>query len=187
MGNVAERLPHVHHRQPYAFRLVFPEPVVKLAHAGLRAVFAAEPDRPAADQVTDHDAVGMSLADRDLVDPDRLGTGLARTFELGTHVLHLQLLDRMPVELQFPGHGPESSPCAPAGPRKRQSASCTAGCRQENPAVRASPCRSFGRRRAESPVPDRRGCRRTTGRAPGEACGCTSPSARVRRHRSVFF
>src|SRR5262245_3421990 len=40
--------------------------------ARLRAVIAAEPDRPAAQQVADHDPVGMPLANRDLVDPDHL-------------------------------------------------------------------------------------------------------------------
>ncbi len=35
--------------------------------------------------------------------------------------------------------------CGSAGPRNRQSASCTAGCRPETPAARASPCRNCGR------------------------------------------
>ena len=102
--DVAKRFPHIHHREANAFRLVFPEPVVKLAHAGLGAVLTAEPDRPAPDQIADHDTIGMPLADRDLVDADRLGTRCARTFKLRPHVLLLQRLHRVPVELQFPSH-----------------------------------------------------------------------------------
>ena len=104
VGDIAKRFPHIHHRQANAFCLVFPEPIVKLAHTGLGAVLATEPDRSTPDQIADHDAVGMPLADRDLVDADGLGTRRAGTFKLRPHVLLLQRLHRVPVELQFPGH-----------------------------------------------------------------------------------
>jgi hypothetical protein len=45
----------------------------------------------------------VALADRDLVDADRAGTRRASALELGPHVLHLQRLDRVPVELQLTG------------------------------------------------------------------------------------
>ncbi|MEI7875981.1 MAG: hypothetical protein WCK95_27930 [Alphaproteobacteria bacterium] len=46
----------------------------------------------------------MALADRDLVDADRLGPGPAGADELGLHVLLLQRLDRIPVEPQLLGN-----------------------------------------------------------------------------------
>src|ERR1019366_4676014 len=46
----------------------------------------------------------MALADRDLIDADRLGPRPARAGELGFHVLLLQRLDRIPVELQLLGN-----------------------------------------------------------------------------------
>jgi hypothetical protein len=52
-------------------------------------------------QVADHDAIAVALADRDLVDPDRSRTRSAGTLELAPHVLHLQRLDRVPVELEL--------------------------------------------------------------------------------------
>ena len=100
---VAERLPHIHHRQANAAALFRAQPVVELRHARLRAILPAEPDRPPADQIAHHDTVAMALADRDLVDADRLGPRSARAGELGLHVLLLQRLDRIPVELQLLG------------------------------------------------------------------------------------
>jgi hypothetical protein len=73
-------------------------------HAGLRPVRAAEPDRPLALQVADDDAVGMPAPDRDFVDPDHLRRRLARPVELGLHVLALERLDGVPVELEFARH-----------------------------------------------------------------------------------
>src|SRR5664280_718293 len=101
---VAKRLPHVHHRQANAVALLLAQPVVELRHARLRAILPAEPNRPAADQVAHHDTVAMALADRDLIDADRLGPRPARAGELGLHVLLLQRLDRIPVELQLLGN-----------------------------------------------------------------------------------
>src|SRR5450759_253220 len=82
---VAKRLPHVHHRQANAAALLLAQPIVELRHARLRAIFPAEPDRPPADQVAHHDTVAMALADRDLVDADRLGPRPARAGELGMY------------------------------------------------------------------------------------------------------
>jgi len=55
-------------------------------------------------KVADHGPVAVALADGDLVDADRLGTRRAGARDLGTHVLHLQRLDRVPVELQLLGN-----------------------------------------------------------------------------------
>ena len=46
----------------------------------------------------------MALADRDLVDADRLRPRGAGALELRTHVLLVQLLDRVPVQAQFLGN-----------------------------------------------------------------------------------
>jgi hypothetical protein len=40
---------------------------VELAHACLRTVLAAKPDRPAPQQIAHHDPIGVTLTDRDLV------------------------------------------------------------------------------------------------------------------------
>src|SRR5215204_1059115 len=47
--------------------------------------------RSPANEVADHDAIAVALADRDLVDADRLRGGRAGALELGAHVLHLHL------------------------------------------------------------------------------------------------
>jgi hypothetical protein len=87
-GRIAEWLPHVHHGQPDAAGLLHPPPVIALLHAVLRAIL---------------NAVGMSLSDRDFVDADRLGCCSAGPFQLSRQVLLVQLLDGMPVQVQFLG------------------------------------------------------------------------------------
>jgi hypothetical protein len=101
--HVAKRLPHVHHRQANATTLLLSELLVEHGHALLGAVFAAEPDRASAQQVAHHDPIGVAFANRDLVDADRLGAGRARLGQLRAHVLLLEDLDRIPVEMEFLG------------------------------------------------------------------------------------
>src|SRR5271170_8215029 len=101
--DVAERFPHVHHDEPDFAALPWPQPSVELRHARLGTVFAAEPDRPLAHQIADHDAIDVALANRDLVDADRPGSRRARPFDLRPHVLHLECLDCFPIELQLLG------------------------------------------------------------------------------------
>src|SRR6266403_1323866 len=113
IGRQTERLPHVHDRQPNARTLPLAEPSVKLAHARLRAVLAAEPDRPTANKVTDHDPVAVAFADRNLVNPDHLRTRRAHALELSFHVLLVQRLDRVPVQRQFLRHVLDRRPSAP--------------------------------------------------------------------------
>jgi hypothetical protein len=100
---VAKRLPHVHHRQTDATGLLLAQPIIELVHAGLRAILAAKPDRSAPDQVADDDAVGVTLSDRDFVDADGLGARRTRFLQLGGHVLLVQFLDGVPVQMQFFG------------------------------------------------------------------------------------
>src|SRR5260370_14797677 len=113
IGGQTERLPHVHDRQPIVRPLPLAEPSVKLAHARLRAVLAAEPDRPTANKVTDHDPVAVAFADRNLVNPDHLRTRRAHALELSFHVLLVQRLDRVPVQRQFLRHVLDRRPSAP--------------------------------------------------------------------------
>ena len=56
-----------------------------------------------AQEVADHDAIGVALADRYLVDPDGLGRGRAGSAQLLSQVLFLEVLDRLPVEMQLLG------------------------------------------------------------------------------------
>src|SRR6267154_5981000 len=100
----AERFPHVHHGKAKARALPRAKPGVEGAHARLRAVLTAEPDRPPANEVADHDAVGVTFANRNLVDADHPRCWGARARQLGLHVLHLQRLDRVPIERQFFRH-----------------------------------------------------------------------------------
>src|SRR3954454_15950107 len=87
IGRQPERLPHIHDRQPNARTLLRAEPGVELAHARLRAISPAEPDRPAAHKGADHDPVGVACADRYLVNADPRRTWRAGTLELAFHVL----------------------------------------------------------------------------------------------------
>src|SRR6516225_1830567 len=104
LRRLAERLPHVHDGKPDARTLAFAEPGIELAHARLRAIRAAEPDRPAAIKIAHHDPVGVTLANRDLVDADRPWSRRAGTLELRFHILHLKSLDGVPVQPQFRRH-----------------------------------------------------------------------------------
>ena len=85
---------------------VGPASFVRLAallssHALLRAVFAAKPDRTTTNEIADHNSVAMSFPDGDLINADCLWTRGAGTLELGFHILLIERLDRMLVQLQF--------------------------------------------------------------------------------------
>src|SRR6266571_4071040 len=103
LGRVPERLPHVHHSHANPRALVGPQPLEELVHAGLGAVLAPEPDGPLPDQIADHDPVAVPLLDRDLIDADHLRARPSRPPQLLPHVLLLEILDRVPVEMQFLG------------------------------------------------------------------------------------
>src|SRR6516164_4251006 len=96
-----KRLPHVHHSKANTRALLLAKPGVELRHAGFRSVLAAKPDWSTPQKIADHDPIGMTLADRNLVDPDGQGTRRACACELRLHVLHLQRLDGVPIKRQF--------------------------------------------------------------------------------------
>jgi hypothetical protein len=101
--HVAKRLPHVHHCQANTAILPGPQPVIEPTHAGLGAVGAAQPDRPAANQIAHHDPVDLALANRYFVEADDLGARLARAGQLRRHILLVQLFDSVPIEVELLG------------------------------------------------------------------------------------
>ena len=102
-GRDPERFPHIHHRQTDRFDLLFREKLIKLVHACFRAMVTAEPDWAPTDQVAHHDAIGMTLANRDLADTDRLRSRCAGSQKLSTHVLLVQFLYRVSVQARLLG------------------------------------------------------------------------------------
>src|SRR5450759_78610 len=104
VGRVAEWLPHIHHGQPNPSAFLLAEPLVEYRHARLRAILAAKPDRSFPNQIAHHDAIGVTFADRDLVNADRLGSGSTDAAQLLTHVLLVQFLDGAPVQMQLVRH-----------------------------------------------------------------------------------
>src|SRR5215467_2436921 len=63
LRDVAERFPHIHHGE-FDFTALFrAQPIVESRHAGLGTIRAAVPDRSFANQVADHDAIAVPLAD----------------------------------------------------------------------------------------------------------------------------
>src|SRR5262249_34432499 len=103
----AERLPHVHHGQADPLTFPRPQPLEEDVHALLGAVRAAEPDRPAADQVAHDDAVAAPPAAGGSADAAPLRPGRPAPPQLLAHVLHLERLDRLPIEAEFAGHVPD--------------------------------------------------------------------------------
>ena len=108
-------LPHIHDGETNAFGLLFTEKSIELVHARLAPIVPAEPDRPASFQIADHDPVGVALADRDLVDANDLRPRGSHAPDLFAHVVHLEPLDRLPVQVQLLGHVPDrATSTAPA-------------------------------------------------------------------------
>ena len=103
-STVKVAMPHGHHRQAYTRRFPLAQPVVELPHARFRAILPAEPDRTTPDQIAHHNTVGVAPLDRYLVDTDGLRSWLAGLGQLRRHVLLLQRLDGIPVQLQLLGN-----------------------------------------------------------------------------------
>ena len=113
-GRRAERLPHVHHRQANRFRSFGPQPLVKHFHARLGTIPAAKPDRSKPQQVAHDDPIRVSFANGNLVDADHLGLGATRPAQLFAHILLVQFLDRLPIQMQLFGHRLDRRIAAPA-------------------------------------------------------------------------
>ena len=104
-GRVPKRLPHVHDRQSDSFALLRPQPRKEKIHARFRTVFSPKPDGPVPHQIAHHNAVILAFADRNLVDANHLRPRSPNPPELLPHILHLQGLDRPPVQTQLCGYG----------------------------------------------------------------------------------
>src|SRR5713101_8441680 len=102
-GGGAKRLPHVHHREANPRGFLGAEPCEELIQAGLGAVRAAEPDRTPANEIIDDDPIGVPFPDRHLVEADDLRPGRSGAPQLLAHVLLLELLDRVPLQMQLLG------------------------------------------------------------------------------------
>jgi len=111
---IAERLPHVHDHQTDFAALLLSKPFKEQIHTGFRTVRAPKPDWALPNQIAHNDAVGVPLSDGDLVDPDDLRTRRSRSPQLRLHVLLLQRLDRLPVQVGLPGDIPDRRDTAPA-------------------------------------------------------------------------
>src|SRR5262245_60258751 len=62
----------------------------------------------------------MAFADGNLVDPNAPGSGRARPAQLLAHVLLVQLLDRLPVQAQFPCDIAQSGRATPPPDKERE-------------------------------------------------------------------
>ena len=185
--HVVKRLPHVHHRQANAPGLLLAQPVVEQRHARLFAVLSPEPDRAPSNQVAHHDAVGMALADRDLVDADGLGSWRARTGQLRPHVLHLQSLDRLPVKPEFLGNvldgGLTTAPPNVVG----KALGIEGVVRQEVEPLALHVPATLALHTTHLDLQKDARCRHTTDRERAACVGRTSPSALDRSNRRSFF
>ncbi len=94
--------PHVHDRQTNSPALLLPQPTEEQVHAGFLTICPAEPDGPPPQQIAHDNAVGMPLADGQLVDSDDLRSRCARPLQLLFHVLLVQRFNRLPVQMRFP-------------------------------------------------------------------------------------
>jgi hypothetical protein len=111
---VLESLPHVHHYQPNPLTFAGSQPFIEHIQALFRAILPSKPNGTAPDQVADHDAVRMPLADGDLVDSKNLRRRRPHSPQLFLHVLLVQLLDRSPIQVQLAGDILEGCPPAPS-------------------------------------------------------------------------
>ena len=105
LHRVAEGLPHVHHRQANPGRLLGAQVGKEPVQVGFGPACPADPDRAPAFQVADHDAIRVALLDRQFIHADDLRGRLWRLGQPGLHVLVVQVLDRMLVQVQHLRHG----------------------------------------------------------------------------------
>ena len=102
-GRIRKGLPHIHDDEANPPALLRPQPLVKLIQAGFRAVPTAKPDRSLPQQIADDNSIGLPLANGNLIDPDDFGRRSSGPAQLLAHVLLLQFLDGLPVQMQFLG------------------------------------------------------------------------------------
>src|SRR5712692_2228690 len=156
-------------------------------HARFGAILPAEPDRPVPLQIADHDAVGVPLADRDLVDADRAWRWRPCSSELLLHVLLVEFLDGAPIQVQLAGDVLDRrGPTAPA--HKERKALGVEGVVGE---PRQLLLLHFAATPAAAPdgarSPDRFWCLPPRGLVPGAACDRRFGARADRRPHTEFF
>ena len=103
--HIVKRFPHIHHRKADASTPRRPKPVIELSHAHFGTILPSKPDGSATNQIAHHDAEGNRFpANRDFIDTNYLGSRCAYTRQLRPHILLVQLLDRVPIQVQIPCH-----------------------------------------------------------------------------------
>ena len=104
LERVAERTPHVHHRELDAASLLRSQRGKELIEVLFATTVPAEPDRPRPLQVADDDAVLMPFPNGDLVHANRSRRWRARAGQLLLHVELVEVLHRAVVQMLDPGH-----------------------------------------------------------------------------------
>ena len=104
LERVAERTPHVHHRELDAAGLLRSQRGEELVEVLFATTLPAEPDRPHPLQVADDDAVVVPFPDGDLVHADRPRRRRARAGQLLLHVELVEVLHRAVVQMLDLGH-----------------------------------------------------------------------------------
>ena len=104
LERVAERTPHVHHRELDAAGLLRSQRGKELVEVLFATTLPAEPDRPHPLQVADDDAVFMPFPNGDFVHANRSGRRRARAGQLLLHVELVEVLHRAVVEMLDLGH-----------------------------------------------------------------------------------
>jgi hypothetical protein len=105
LHRVAERLPHVHHGQPNPGRLLGAQVEKEPVQVGFGPSLPPDPDRAPPFQIAHHNAIGVALFDRQLIHPDDLWRGLRRLGQPRPHILGVQILDRVRMQVQQLGDG----------------------------------------------------------------------------------
>ena len=72
-------------------------------HVGFGSAVAAEPNRPPLLKIAHHDAVSVTLPDRDLINPDHAWAGRSGALQLFAHVFLFEFLHRVPIEVHSLG------------------------------------------------------------------------------------
>jgi len=109
---VAKGFPHVEDDEADSLGFLGSEPLVEGIEAGLGAVGSTKPDGASAKEIAGDNAIGMAWPDGNFINTDDLGSGGAGTIELLLHVLFVEILDRMPFEVEVLGdilHGGDSA------------------------------------------------------------------------------
>lgn len=100
LDRVAERLPHVHHRQPNAGRLLGAQVEKEPVQVGFSPALPSDPDRAAALQVAHDDAIRVALLDRQFIHTDHMRGWRRRLSQPGLHIVSVQGLNGMLMQVQ---------------------------------------------------------------------------------------